>query len=464
MPEEVSIGCAKDPTVKVIVLAGGKGKRMLSDTPKVLHTVGGKPILSHVIEKATLISDAPPIIIYGEDLVDEINKTNFGPLEWVHQDKPLGTGHAVAKALPYISDSDIVLIMYADIPLISIETLKDMIRRQGKNQKLTILTADIKVPDGYGRIIREENKITKIIESVDLKTGQESLKECNTGFIAIAGSLLKLYIPLIRNSNKQKEYYLTDCVSIAIGDGREVDAIKLESEDQIVGINDMLQLAKAERIYQNERIVQLMKSGVRIIDPMRVDIRGSLEVGSGVVIDCNVIIEGNVSLGDNVHIGPNSVISNSHISNNVKIEPNCMIENAKIGDSCRIGPFARIRPSTILDDNVSVGNFVEIKSSIIGSHSKANHLSYLGDAKIGANVNIGAGTITCNYDGLTKHKTIIGDNVFIGSNTELVAPLKVDTGSTVAAGSTITKDVASNSLAISRIEQKQIKRWRRSKK
>ena len=261
-----------------------------------------------------------------------------------------------------------------------------------------------------------------------------------------------------------RDSYLTDCISIAIENGREVDSIKLESEDQIVGINDMSQLAKAERIYQNQRIEQLMKSGVRILDPMRVDIRGSLKVGTGSVIDCNVIIEGDVFLGDNVYIGPNSVISNSHISNNVKIEPNCIIDNAKIGDSCHIGPFARIRPSTILDDNVSVGNFVEIKNSKIGSDSKANHLSYLGDANIGINVNVGAGTITCNYDGVAKHKTIIEDNVFIGSNTELVAPLKIDTGSTVAAGSTITKDVAPNSLAISRNEQKQINRWRRSKK
>ncbi len=464
MPEDVSIGCAKDPTVRVIVLAGGRGRRMLSDTPKVLHTVGGKPILSHVIEKAIQISNASPIIIYGDDLLDEKNKTTFGLLEWVYQDKPLGTGHAVSKALPYISDSDTVLIMYADIPLITTTTLKKILERQGTSQKLTVLTADIKVPDGYGRIIREGNKITEIIESVDLKTGQELLKECNTGFMAISGSLLKSYIPLINNSNKQKEYYLTDCVSIAIENGREVDSIKLESEDQIVGINDMSQLAKAERIYQNERIEQLMKSGVRILDPMRVDIRGSLKVGTGSVIDCNVIIEGDVFLGDNVYVGPNSVISNSHISNNVKIEPNCIIDNAIIGDSCHIGPFARIRPSTILDDNVSVGNFVEIKNSKIGSHSKANHLSYLGDANIGINVNVGAGTITCNYDGVAKHKTIIEDNVFIGSNTELVAPLKIDTGSTVAAGSTITKDVAPNSLAISRNEQKQINRWRRSKK
>ena len=464
MPEDVSVGCAKDLTVRVIILAGGKGKRMLSDTPKVLHTVGGKTILSHVIEKAMLISDAPPIIIYGEDLIDEKNKTIFDLLEWVYQDEPLGTGHAVSKALPYINESDTVLIMYADIPLISTKTLKELVRKQGENQKLTVLTADIKVPDGYGRIIREKNKITKIIESVDLKMGQESLTECNTGFMAISGSLLKSYVPLIKNSNKQKEYYLTDCVSIAIEDGRKVDAIKLENEDQVIGINDMSQLARAERIYQNEQIEQLMKSGVRIIDPMRVDIRGSLKAGTGVVIDCNVIIEGDVLLGDNVQVGPNSVISNSYISNNVKIEPNCIISNAKIGDSCQIGPFARIRPSTILDDNVSVGNFVEIKSSKIGSHSKANHLSYLGDANIGANVNVGAGTITCNYDGVTKHKTIIEDNVFIGSNTELVAPLKVDTGSTVAAGSTITKDVAPNSLAISRNEQKQINRWRRPKK
>ena len=295
MPEDVSVGCAKDFTVRVIILAGGKGKRMLSDTPKVLHTVGDKTILSHVIEKAMLISDAPPIIIYGEDLIDEKNKTIFDLLEWVYQDEPLGTGHAVSKALPYINESDTVLIMYADIPLISTKTLKELVRKQGENQQLTVLTADIKVPDGYGRIIREKNKITKIIESVDLKMGQESLTECNTGFMAISGSLLKSYVPLIKNSNKQKEYYLTDCVSIAIEDGRKVDAIKLENEDQVIGINDMSQLARAERIYQNEQIEQLMKSGVRIIDPMRVDIRGSLKAGTGVVIDCNVIIEGDFS-------------------------------------------------------------------------------------------------------------------------------------------------------------------------
>ena len=361
MPEDVSIGCANEPMVRVIILAGGKGKRMLSNTPKVLHTVGGKTILSHVIDKALLVSDVPPIIVYGEDLKDVKNKTVFGSLEWVYQDKPLGTGHAVAKALPYIKDTDIVLIMYADIPLISTQILKKMIGKQGKSQKLTLLTAEIKVPEGYGRIIREGNKITKIIESVDLEAGQESLKECNTGFMIMNGNLLKSYIPLIERSNKQKEYYLTDCVSITLQHGIEVDAIKLENEDQVIGINDMSQLAKAERIYQNNRIEQLMKSGVRIIDPMRLDIRGSLKAGTGVVIDCNVIIEGDVFLGDNVRVGPNSIISNSHISNNVKIEPNCIINNAKIGNSCRIGPFARIRPSTILDDNVSVGNFVEIK-------------------------------------------------------------------------------------------------------
>ena len=464
MPEDFSIGYANDPVVKVIVLAGGKGKRMLSNTPKVLHTVGGKTILSHVIDKALLVSDAPPIIIYGEDLKDLKNKNIFGSLEWVYQEKPLGTGHAVAKALPYIKDSDTVLIMYADIPLISTKTLKEMIAKHGKSQKLTLLTVDIKVPDGYGRIVREGNKITKIVESVDLEVGQESLKECNTGFMVMNGNLLKSYIPLIESSNKQKEYYLTDCVSITLQHGIEVDAIKLENEDQVVGINDMSQLAKAERIYQNERIEQLMKSGVRIIDPMRLDIRGSLKAGTGVVIDCNVIIEGDVFLGNNVRVGPNSIISNSHISSNVKIEPNCIINNAKIGDSCRIGPFARIRPSTILDDNVTVGKFVEIKNSLIGSHSKANHLSYLGDANLGTNVNVGAGTITCNYDGVNKHETIIGNDVFIGSNTELIAPLQVDVGSTIAAGSTITKNVAPNSLAISRNEQKQIDRWRRPKK
>lgn len=463
MPDNVPRGCAKDPAVRVIILAGGKGKRMLSDTPKVLHTLGDKTMLEHVVEKALLLSDRAPIVVYGEHLADFKKNIDINLIDWVYQEKPLGTGHAVEKALPHVKDSDTVLIMYADIPMVSTYTLKRMIEKDNE-KKFTVLTADINVPEGYGRIIREKNKVVGIKESMDLNSEQRSIKECNTGFMAIKGYLLKCYIPLIQNQNNQKEYYLTDCVSIASQDGVDVETIKLLEEDEIAGINDMSQLARVERIYQKQLTNNLMKSGVRIIDPSRVDIRGSLKTGSGVVIDCNVIFEGAVILGDDVYIGPNSFISNSYIADKVKIEPNCMIVDSKIGESCQVGPFARIRPSTILGDRVSIGNFVEVKGSKIGSDSKANHLSYVGDADIGSNVNIGAGTITCNYDGFSKHETIIENDVFIGSNSELVAPVKINEGSTVAAGSTITKDVAPDSLAISRSEQKQVDRWRRSKK
>lgn len=463
MPQSILKGCADKSTIRVIILAGGKGSRMSSETPKVLQKLAGKPILTHVLEKAYLLSDIFPIVVYGEDLEQHKKGVGNKSIKWVYQDKPLGTAHAVEKTIPYIKDTDTVLIMYADIPLVSVNNLKKLIKKT-QDEQFTILTADINIPEGYGRIIRDKNKIVAIRECVDLKDDQKLIKECNTGFMAVNGAVLKNCIPLVRNQNKQKEYYLTDCVSIAIERGIKVSSIKLEQEDEITGINDMAQLAKAERIYQTQLTDKLMKSGVRIIDPFRVDIRGSLKTGVGATIDCNVIFEGDVVLGDNVYVGPNSFISHSYIGDDVQIKSNCVIVDAEIGRSCQIGPFARIRPSTILEDDVAVGNFVEIKGSKIGSNTKANHLSYVGDANIGSNVNIGAGTITCNYDGVSKHETIIENDVFIGSNSELIAPVKINSGSTVAAGSTITKDVASESLAISRSEQKQIARWRRPKK
>ncbi|MCG8377888.1 MAG: bifunctional UDP-N-acetylglucosamine diphosphorylase/glucosamine-1-phosphate N-acetyltransferase GlmU [Proteobacteria bacterium] len=445
----------------IVILAAGQGTRMYSDKPKVLHNLAGKPLLAHVLQTAELIKHRELFVVYGHggELVPE--EMGEQPVTWIKQEEQLGTGHAIQQVVPHIPDVDDVLILYGDIPLITQGTLEALIK-SSKETGVSLLTTFLDDPRGYGRIIRDANEnITAIIEEKDATEEQRLLCEVNTGFMSIKAELLKRWVNLLKNDNKQNEYYLTDIVSMAVKDNVAITPVIAESDVEVRGINNRNQLAEAERYYQLVQAHHLMHHGVGLSDPERFDLRGELEVGRDNEIDINVVIEGRVKLGNNVTIGANCYIKNTIIADNVHVLPNTMIDNAIIGNGCRIGPFARIRPDTTLAEEVHIGNFVELKKTDISKGSKVNHLTYLGDTHVGSGTNIGAGTITCNYDGANKHKTIIGDNVFVGSDVQLIAPVKVNDGATIAAGATITKDVAENELAISRADQKSISNWKR---
>ena len=437
---------------------------MYSELPKVLHQLAGKSLLEHVHHTASMLETRGIHIIYGYGGDQLIEEHPHLDVDWVEQKEQLGTGHAVKQALPNIPDKDLVLVLYGDVPLITNETLSDLVNA-AEETTFSLLTTFVEDPRGYGRIVRNENdEVSRIVEDKDASNDEKRISEINTGMMVVNGKALKQWVEKLEDNNAQSEFYLTDVIEMAVNDGIKVNAVQPYSEVEIRGVNDRAQLAELERYYQLIQAHQLMRRGITIMDPGRFDLRGDLEIDSDCYIDINVILEGRLKIGSGVRIGANCIIKDTVIDDDVEILPNSVIENAVIGKACRIGPFARIRPETVLNENVHIGNFVEIKKSVVGSGSKVNHLSYIGDSEVGTNTNIGAGVITCNYDGADKHKTIIGDNVFIGSDVQLVAPVSVSSGATIAAGTTITKDVAENELALSRTPQKSMSDWKRPKK
>jgi len=456
-----------------IILAAGQGTRMRSSLPKVLHTIGGKPMLQHVIESCQQLDVEKTAIIYGHggQQVRQVIEQAFeqtpdkaGDLLWVEQAEQKGTGHAVAQAQSLIDDDALVIIAYGDVPLIKSETLLQLAEKL-EDANLAVLTAIQEKPQGYGRIVRNaEGKIESIVEDKDASEEQRQIREINTGFIAAKGADLKRWLTQIKPNNAQGEYYLTDCVALAVAEGGVVEALVCEDPLEAEGVNDRAQQAKLERAYQAAQAKQLLEAGVTLLDPARIDIRGSLVSGKDVSIDVNNVFLGKVVLGERVQIESGCVIKDAVIGDDCCIKANSVIDSAIIENHCDIGPFARVRPDTLVKENARVGNFVEIKKSTIGKGSKVSHLSYIGDTLMGADVNIGAGTITCNYDGVNKHQTTLGDRVFIGSDSQLVAPVTVGDDATIGAGSTITKDAPAGELTLSRANQLTIKGWQKPQK
>lgn len=448
--------------LNIVILAAGKGTRMYSSKPKVLHQLAGKPLLQHVIDCAKLLKPEKIIIIYGfgGELVP--NSFTHESIQWVPQTEQLGTGHAVQQAVPYLDDKAKVLILLGDVPLVDVASCKKLLNKTGQ---LGLMTVNKQNPAGYGRIVRDAyNMVTAIVEQKDADDVQLKINEVNSGIIAANATELCMWLQNIKSDNAQKEFYLTDIVSMAVANGFEVATEITDDEAAVAGINSKLDLATLEREFQRRYALKLLQSGVTLYDPLRIDIRGELETGADVEIDVGCIFEGKVSLADGVKIGAYCVIKDSNIGTDTKVAPFTHIDQAIISDSCHIGPYARLRPGTILNKDAHIGNFVELKNSQVDIGSKINHLSYVGDTSVGKNVNIGAGTITCNYDGANKFRTQIGDNVFIGSDTQLIAPVTIGDGATIGAGSTITKDAPPNQLTISRGRQITIDGWKRPQK
>lgn len=436
----------------VIILAAGKGTRMRSSLPKVLQPLAGRPLLGHVIETAKKLNADNIITIYGHG-GDRV-QTAFAQQEikWVEQAEQLGTGHAVQMTLPVLPHDGVSLILSGDVPCINPVTLQKLLDATATTS-IGLVTLTLPDANGYGRIVRENDQIQAIVEHKDASEEQRQIKEINTGIYAVSNAKLHEWLPNLSNDNAQGEYYLTDIVAMALADGMQVASVEPEQAFEVEGVNDRVQLAALERQFQAYQAKQLMQQGVHLIDPSRFDLRGNLTVGQDVRIDINVIMEGDCELGDNVEIGAGCIIKNTKIAAGTKVQPYSIFDSAVVGEDTQIGPFARLRPGAQLANEVHIGNFVEVKNTTIGLGSKANHFTYLGDAEIGAGSNIGAGTITCNYDGANKFKTIIGDQAFIGSNSSLVAPVKIGNGATIGAGSTITRDVEDNSLAVERSKQ-----------
>ncbi len=448
--------------MNIVILAAGLGKRMQSATPKVLHRLAGRPLVSHVIDAARQLSPKLICVVYGHggEAVREAVGEN-GAI-WIRQDPQLGTGHAVMQAVPHLDERWPTLVLYGDVPLIRPGTLKRLIETAGKG--LGLLTATPDDPAGYGRIVRNGKRIVRIVEEKDATARQRALGEINTGVVVAPTGKLKAWLAKLENNNAQKEYYLTDIVALATRERVPVMATRADAAWETLGVNSRGQLAELERIYQRNLVHAFMEQGVTFADPARCDVRGVLSCGRDVAIDVNCVFEGEVRLGDGVSIGANCVLKGVKIAAGTSIEPFCHIEEADIGANCRVGPYARIRPGTRLASDVHLGNFVEVKASSVGEGSKANHLAYIGDSEIGRNVNVGAGTITCNYDGANKHRTIIEDDVSIGSDTQLVAPVRVGKGATLGAGTTLTKDAPPGELTLSRVKQTTVPGWTRPKK
>jgi bifunctional UDP-N-acetylglucosamine pyrophosphorylase/glucosamine-1-phosphate N-acetyltransferase len=445
-----------------IILAAGKGTRMRSELPKVLHKIAGKPLLRHVYDMSQSLENNRTLIVYGhgaERVLETLKDIDAG---WFEQKQQLGTGHAVQQVVDQIKDGDIVLILYGDVPLLKQSTVQRLLANVGE-ESLALLTVTLDNPKGYGRIVRnDQGWVTKIVEEKDANEFEKQVREVNTGIMAVQGAQLKKWLSQLKNHNAQGEYYLTDIIEMAVSEQITIATSQPESEDEVLGVNDRSQLSHLERVYQNEQAKVLMAQGVTLYDPTRFDLRGTVEaLGQDIEIDVNVILEGNIRIGNNVKIGANTQIKDSIIEEDVEILPNCVIENAVIGQGSRIGPFARLRPETVLAGHVHIGNFVEIKKSQVAQGSKINHLSYIGDSTVGSKVNIGAGTITCNYDGVNKFQTVIGDGAFIGSDTQLIAPVTIGNNATIGAGSTITKDSPENQLTLSRAKQISIPGWQR---
>lgn len=442
----------------VVILAAGKGTRMYSDLPKVLHPLAGKPMVQHVIDTALKLGADNVHLVYGHGAELIKQKLSQQPVNWVLQSEQLGTGHAVQQATPFIKDDENVLIVYGDTPLISAETLKRLIDVKPVGG-IGLLTITLDNPTGYGRIVRQNGEVISIVEQKDASEEQLAIKEINTGILVANGADLKRWLAKLNNNNAQGEFYLTDVIALAHNEGGKIVTANPARQSEVDGVNNRLQLATLERIYQAEQAEKLLLAGVMLLDPARFDLRGELIHGRDVVIDTNVIIEGKVTLGNNVKIGTGCILKDCVIADNSEISPYTLIETSHLGQGCTIGPFARLRPGNELADEVHVGNFVEVKKTTLGHGTKAGHLTYLGDSDIGSGVNIGAGTITCNYDGANKFKTIIGNDVFVGSDTQLVAPVTIGNGATIAAGTTVTKNVNDNELVLSRVPQKQITGW-----
>lgn len=447
-------------SLKVVILAAGKGTRMRSSLPKVLQPLAKRPLLSHVVFTAEKLGaqEIITVIGHGSDAVQQTIRSEH--LVFVMQHEQLGTGHAVQQAESYIADEDIVLVLYGDVPLTRVETLQGLLNQVDETHPLALLTTHLDDSTGYGRIVRNaQHQVEAIVEEKDASNEQKHIKEINTGILAARGQWMKKWLNQLSNDNAQAEYYLTDIIAMCVEDGFLVETAQPSELMEVLGVNNKQQLQALERQYQTSIANRLMEQGVTLIDADRIDVRGSLEVGQDVEIDVNTVFEGIVSLGDGVKVGANCVIKDCTIAAGTVIEAFSHLDDAEIGKDCTIGPYARIRPGTQLADQVKIGNFVETKKAQIGEGSKVNHLSYIGDTEMGQGCNIGAGTITCNYDGVNKHKTLIGDHVFIGSDTQLVAPVVVEDNATIGAGSTITKTAPENELTLSRSKQVTLKGW-----
>jgi bifunctional UDP-N-acetylglucosamine pyrophosphorylase / glucosamine-1-phosphate N-acetyltransferase len=447
--------------MSVVILAAGKGTRMKSAKPKVLHQLAGIPLVGHVIASAKQLQPSSIHVIYGFGGDQVKSAINDDSITWVEQSEQLGTGHAVIQAMPGIPDENDVLILYGDVPLTQASTLQALAQGVEKSG-FSLLTVNLEDPSGYGRIVRDKSgSVVKIVEQKDADFATLQITEGNTGMMATRASLLKGWLNQLGNNNAQGEYYLTDVIALAVAEGVNVETFQPSYLEEVLGINDRLQLAQLEREYQVQCANYFMTEGVTLIDPLRVDFRGNVGIGQDTTIDINVILRGNTTIGRGVSIGANTVITDSIIEDGTQIFENCVIEKSHIGAECNIGPFARIRPDTVLAEKVKIGNFVETKKANIAKGSKVNHLSYIGDTQMGEDVNVGAGTITCNYDGANKFQTTIGNKVFIGSDTQLIAPVTVGDGATIGAGSTISKDVPADKLTLSRAKQVSLDGWQR---
>lgn len=450
--------------LNVVILAAGKGTRMHSSLPKVLHSLAGTPMLAHVITTAKTLKPSKLCVVYGfgGDLVAQTIADD--DIIWALQAEQKGTGHAVQQAISHLEQESITLVLFGDVPLISATTCERVVN-EAKSGALTLLTLNMADPTGYGRILRNsKGDVSGIVEQKDATEQQRQINEVNTGIMAMPTRHLTIWLQRLKSDNTQSEYYLTDIAAMAVAEGVAVASVSAADSAEVFGVNSKKDLAMLERAYQGQIAEQLLAQGVTLADPARIDVRGSLKCGQDVAIDVNCVFEGAVTLGHNVKVSANCVIRNAFISDGVKIAAFSHIDDADIGQDCRIGPYARIRPGTRLEAQAHVGNFVEIKNSEIGKNSKINHLSYVGDSTVGKDVNIGAGTITCNYDGVNKHRTVIEDGVFIGSDTQLIAPVTVGKDATIAAGSTITKNAPAGELSLSRGRQVTIKGWKRPTK
>ena len=452
--------------MNVVILAAGMGKRMQSALPKVLHPLAGKPLLQHVIDTARSLKPSKLCVIYGHggaavpEMVGKLADTTGAAIDTALQQPQLGTGHAVMQAVPQIDDSVPTLVLYGDVPLTTADSLRRLVEAAG-GDKLAILTVEQANPFGLGRIVRENGKIVRIVEEKDANEAERAIREINSGIMVIPTRRLKDWLESLSNNNAQGEYYLTDIVAKAVLEGVPVVSSQPSAEWEVAGVNSKVQLAELERRHQLNIATALLEKGVTLMDPARIDVRGELVCGRDVVIDVGCVFEGRVELADGVTVGPHCVLVNARVGAGANIKPFCHIEDAVVGDKSQIGPYARLRPGTELGEDVHVGNFVEIKNSTVAAHSKANHLAYVGDATVGSRVNIGAGTITCNYDGANKFRTVIEDDAFIGSDSQLVAPVTVGAGATLGAGTTLTKDAPAGKLTISRSKQMTVENWKR---
>jgi bifunctional UDP-N-acetylglucosamine pyrophosphorylase/glucosamine-1-phosphate N-acetyltransferase len=445
--------------LEILILAAGLGKRMRSSLPKVLHPLAGRPLLAHVLDTARELSPRRIVVVHGHGAAQVKETFPQEDLEWVLQAEQLGTAHAVMQAMPRVSADAQVLLLYGDVPLVRVATLRRLLEAAGDG--LALLTAELEDPAAYGRVVRDvAGRVKRVVELRDASPVEREIREINAGFYALSAKRLSAWLKRIDNRNAQKEYYLTDLVALAVGDGVPVAAVKVEDAWEAAGVNSKAELAALERRYQEIVSGKLLEMGVTLADPARIDVRGTLECGRDVLIDVNCVFHGRVTLGDGVRVGASSILRNVSVAAGSEILPFCHLEDSIIGERCRIGPYTRLRPGNALAEGVHIGNFVEVKASRLGAGSKANHLTYLGDSEIGARVNVGAGTITCNYDGAAKHRTVIEDDCFIGSDATLVAPVRIARGSYIGAGSTINKDTPADQLTVARARQVSIPAWK----